>query len=254
MKSWPKSFNLIQYDELESTNSEAKRLAFNNGINFCIKSKIQTQGKGSRGRNWISGLNNLAASFLIYPDGNLKDFSHRTYIASLALYDSLIYSGVNHRDIKLKWPNDVLIKQKKVSGILLETITDKNSRKSALVIGIGVNLHTHPKKIYNKYDTKLKPISLNSVLGVKTPSPDTMLTYIANSLQYWEKKYNKKGFSFIKNAWLNLSYPIGTKLELEIKGVINKGSFLGISDNGSLKILIEKKIIEINVGDIFFYD
>ena len=47
---------------------------------------------------------------------------------------------------------------------------------------------------------------------------------------------------------------LSEKLELEIKGVINKGSFLGISDNGSLKILIEKKIIEINVGDIFFYD
>ena len=76
MENWPKFFNLIKFNELDSTNSEAKRLAFNDNLNKCIFSKTQTRGKGSRGRHWISGSNNLAASFLYYPKGNFINFLH----------------------------------------------------------------------------------------------------------------------------------------------------------------------------------
>ena len=54
METWPKNFKLIQYDELDSTNSEAKRLAFRDEISTCVFSRIQIDGKGSRGRKWIS--------------------------------------------------------------------------------------------------------------------------------------------------------------------------------------------------------
>ncbi|MFL2802519.1 MAG: biotin--[acetyl-CoA-carboxylase] ligase [Paracoccaceae bacterium] len=252
MESWPKTYKLIQYDELDSTNSEAKRLAFKDEINTCILSRIQNKGKGSRGRNWNSGSKNLTASFLIYPNGNLIEFSHRTFIASLALFDSLIYSGIENKDLILKWPNDVLLKHKKISGILLESVANKSSKKTALIIGIGVNLFSYPKNLSQQNKLKIKPTSLYSVLGKNTPSPDQMLTYIANSLHSWEKKYNSEGFGFIKKAWLNFSYSIGKKLEVEFKGKKLEGSFFGISDNGSLKILIEKKVIELNVGDVFF--
>ena len=75
METWPKNFKLIQYNELDSTNSEAIRLAFKDEINTCVFSRIQTNGKGSRGRKWISGSKNLTASFLIYPSGNFIEFS-----------------------------------------------------------------------------------------------------------------------------------------------------------------------------------
>ena len=64
VETWPKNFKLIKYNELDSTNSEAKRLAFKDEINTCVFSRIQTNGKGSRGRKWISGSKNLTASFL----------------------------------------------------------------------------------------------------------------------------------------------------------------------------------------------
>ncbi len=251
METWPKNFKLIQYNELDSTNSEAKRLAFKDEINTCVFSRIQTNGKGSRGRKWVSGFKNLTASFIIYPSGNLTEFSHRTFVASLALFDSFVYAGIKNKDLILKWPNDVLLKKRKVSGILLESVINNNSKKSALIIGIGVNLYSYPKKIKDYNSLKIKPTSLFSILGHKTPSPDQMLIYIANSLHCWEKKYNKYGFSFIKNCWLNFSHSIGKKLEVELKGKILKGSFFGINDNGSLKILVDKKVVEINVGDVF---
>ena len=254
MDNWPKSFKLYQYDELDSTNSEAKRLAFKDQFNCCIVSKKQTKGKGSRGRKWFSGSKNLSASFLFYPNGNLIEFLHRTYIASLALFDSLVYSGVDGKDLILKWPNDVLLNQKKISGILLETVTKTNTKKTALIIGIGVNLYSYPKELINLNDIKVKPTSLFTVLGEKTPKPYQMLIYIANSLQYWETKYKEKGFGFIKNAWLDLSYSIGKKIKVVLKDKTITGSFFGVSENGSLKLVVEEQIIEINVGDVFFYN
>ena len=254
MEVWPKNLKLIQYNELDSTNSEAKRLAFKEKINTCIFSKIQKNGKGSRGRKWVSGARNLTTSFIIYPNGNLIEFSHRTFVASLALFDSFVYAGIKNKDLTLKWPNDVLLKQRKVSGILLESVVNQNSKKSALIIGIGVNLYSCPKNINHLNSTKIKPISLFSILGDKTPSPHQMLIYIANSLQFWEKNYNEYGFDFIKDAWLNFSYVIGKKLEVEFKGKMLKGSFFGISDNGSLKILVEKRVVELSVGDVFIYN
>ena len=73
-------------------------------------------------------------------------------------------------------------------------------------------------------------------------------------MQFWEKKYIKHGFGYIKNSWLNFSHTIGKKLEVEFKGKMLKGSFFGISDNGSLNILVEKRVVEINVGDVFIYN
>ena len=253
MENWPKFFKLIKYNELDSTNSEAKRLAFKDSLNKCIFSKIQTKGKGSRGRNWISGSKNLTVSFLYYPKGNYINFSHRTFIASLALFDSLKYSGVNDKDLILKWPNDILLKNKKISGILLETVKDKNSNRLALIIGVGVNLNSYPQKTDISNYSKIKPISLYSVMGKKTPSSKDLVRYIANSLIYWENIYIKEGFENIKKSWLNFSYQIGKKLDFEFKGKVIEGSFSGISDDGSLRILADKKIVEINVGDVFFY-
>ena len=81
-----------------------------------------------------------------------------------------------------------------------------------------------------------------------------MVTYVANSLLYWENTYIKMGFGNIKKCWLNFSYQIGKKLDFEFQGKVVEGSFSGISDDGSLRVLKDKKIVEINVGDVFFYN
>ena len=70
-------------------------------------------------------------------------------------------------------------------------------KKKALIIRIGVNLFSYPKNFSKQNKLKIKPTSLYSVLEKNTPSPEQMLTYIANSLHSWEKKYNSKGFGFI---------------------------------------------------------
>ena len=79
-----------------------------------------------------------------------------------------------------------------------------------------------------------------------------MLCYLANSLQYWEKEYSHKGFSHIKDAWLNLSYPLRSQVKVHVKGEDRMGYFLGISDDGSFLFQSDGTLFELSIGDVFF--
>ena len=253
MDNWPSQIELLEYSVLDSTNAEGKRLAFQDSQNSWIFAQKQTDGKGSRGRGWCSDGSNLTASFLFYPSGTIKELAQRTFTTSLALFDSLVYSGVKSDQLILKWPNDVLLNKKKVSGILLETSSDPNSERVALIIGVGLNLVSYPD-LHDGQGLNKMPTALNSVLGNKTPKALTMLTYIANSLQYWEKMYRDEGFLYIKDAWLKLSYDLGSKVRVSIKGEELKGSFHGISDDGSFLLKSNETLLELSTGDVFFAD
>ena len=87
-----------------------------------------------------------------------------------------------------------------------------------------------------------------------TPNALTMLTYLANSLQNWEKKYMHKGFSYVKEAWLALTYSLGSKVDVHIRGKRRKGSFQGITDDGSLILRIDNSLTELSVADVFFLE
>ncbi len=251
MEKWPVGIDLFEYPFLDSTNAEGKRLAFKKENKTWIFTHKQIEGKGSRGRAWFSDDHNFTASFLFYPQGTLKEFAHRTFIACLALFDSLVFSGVKPDQLILKWPNDVLLNEKKVSGILLETTQSPYSKRIALIIGIGINLISSPN-LTDVRSLNILPTSLKTVLGNQTPSAQQMLTYLANSLQYWEKVYRDEGFLYVKNAWLNLSYKLGSLVKVCIKGKEIQGCFQGISDDGSLLLEINDKIMELSVGDVFF--
>jgi len=118
---------------------------------------------------------------------------------------------------------------------------------------VGLNLVSYPD-LHDGRELNKMPTALNSVLGNKTPKALTMLTYIANSLQYWEKMYRDEGFLYIKDAWLKLSYDLGSKVRVSIKGEELKGSFHGISDDGSFLLKSNETLLELSTGDVFFAD
>ena len=253
MDNWPSDMELLEYPSLASTNAEGKRLAFITESDTWIFTHKQTDGRGSRGREWFSGELDFTASFLFYPGGSMRSLAQRTFTASLALFDALVYSGVKPHKLTLKWPNDVLLNSKKVSGVLLETCRDPRSERMALVIGIGINLFSCPgptgEQELNKMATTLK-----SVLADKTPTARVMLTYLANSLQFWEKVYRDEGFLYVKDAWLNLSYPLGSQVKVKVKGKEYKGYFEGVSENGSFLLKSNDTISKLSIGDVFFGD
>ncbi len=135
-------FQIIHYEELDSTNSEAWRLIDRLEIssNIVIIAKRQTKGRGQRGHIWQSDLGGLFMSVILQPDNMQPDIlavnAHQiTLWAAWGIAKALNETGAN---VKLKWLNDLLIDRRKLGGILTETRIVAEKINYA-VVGIGIN-------------------------------------------------------------------------------------------------------------------
>ena len=141
----PAGYRLIEYDELDSTNEEARRRAAAGDVGpLWIIARSQTAGRGRRGREWVSPRGNLMATLLMKPGCAPAEAARLSFVAALAVHDALCAWLPSER-VQLKWPNDTLVNGKKISGILLETATAGDRRELPwLAIGIGINLVAAP--------------------------------------------------------------------------------------------------------------
>lgn len=123
-----------RFDQIDSTQSEAKRLiARGQGDGALVLAASQTAGRGRSSRAWYSPPGNLYLSLVFRPALPLAGWGSLTLVAALALLETLDALGV--QGAALKWPNDVLIRGRKVAGVLAEVEDDR------LVLGVGVNLN-----------------------------------------------------------------------------------------------------------------
>lgn len=130
--------NLHLLDSVDSTNSYAKKLAFNNEPNgTLILSKEQKSGRGRFLRHWSSPKGGIWASLILRPHMEIKQAPKVTLIAAAALVNTLSYLDL---DIKIKWPNDLLINDKKFCGILTEMSADMDGI-NYLILGFGINVN-----------------------------------------------------------------------------------------------------------------
>jgi len=135
--------NIIYYDVLDSTNSFLKEIVRKNEISesMIIVANFQNKGVGQRNSSWESKKNkNLLFSMFLSND-NLKSslISYLNIITSLSIIYTL-KKYIDNEDIKIKPPNDILLNNKKISGILIETKISKNYFKE-IIIGVGVNIN-----------------------------------------------------------------------------------------------------------------
>jgi len=154
-------FKIFKFESVTSTNDVAINLIKEEQKKFgCVYAGIQTKGRGTHGRKWISNKGNFFVSIFFPLKNNYPPFNE------FSIINPIIISGVIKRfcekkNIKLKFPNDIFVNRRKICGILQELITI-NSKKF-LIIGIGINIVSNPK-INNKYqatnillETKKKP-------------------------------------------------------------------------------------------------
>ena len=137
--------NLYYFENLESTNTIAEQLAKQDAAEGTIVlANKQTGGKGRNSRVWYSPADcNLYVSIIVRPQAAKLHFV--PFLAGIALVKTLGYLGLN---ADLKWPNDVLVSQKKISGILIQSSFEQNVLKNAIVgIGINVNLTEFPSNL-----------------------------------------------------------------------------------------------------------
>lgn len=141
---------ILRFKEIDSTQKEIWRRIENENIrngNLVISEK-QTNGIGTHGRTWHTYKNNITFSFLVFPNCNIKRLENLTYKIAELLVE--IFKDLYDISLEIKIPNDLIIKEKKVGGILTETKLQGEIVKS-LVIGIGVNTNNEefPKELEN---------------------------------------------------------------------------------------------------------
>tara|TARA_A100000164_G_scaffold320624_1_gene302888 strand:+ start:839 stop:1378 length:540 start_codon:yes stop_codon:yes gene_type:complete len=142
---------LIKFQKVKSTNDEAiKIIKSKSNKEGIVISALQTNGKGTIGKKWISIKGNLFVSIFFEIKQNMPNFKEFSLINPIIIKN--ILKRYSKFEVKIKWPNDLLIKSKKVCGILQELI--KIEKKTFLIIGIGINTLKSPKK------RKFKSISL----------------------------------------------------------------------------------------------
>ena len=227
-------FNLQILDTVTSTNTylmQQKGAAHAT----CVAAHIQTHGKGRRGRTWVSQLGaSLTFSLLWRFQCGAAALSGLSLAVGMALIRALNALGVN--DAQLKWPNDVLILDKKLggkklAGILIELQGDLEG-PSAAVIGVGVNLNL-PKNVLESIDqpaidlvnVSAKPINQSELLGV-------ILKHLADVLSGFEAH----GFIGLRDEWLRyhaydskpvrMLLPNGTAINGVVKNVADDGILL----------------------------
>ena len=131
-----KRLNLHIYDEIDSTNDEAKRIEGIKDFHIFIAEK-QTKGRGSHGKKWSSpDTGNIYMT--ISTNQNTSQISPISLISAL-ICKKAIDKLIRKSSIMLKWPNDILFNDKKIGGILVETEINKENIKT--IIGIGINLN-----------------------------------------------------------------------------------------------------------------
>ena len=229
MTDWPQGYGLKRYEEIDSTNEEARRLiAAGETGPLWLTAKRQTAGRGRRGRSWEMAGGNLAATLLLRPDRSQGEWAQLSFATAIAAADMAAYFADSPQRggarIALKWPNDVLADGKKLAGILLETA---NGPSPALAIGVGANLADHP-------DGTEFPATSLAALGAKVPSADDALAVLAAGVAKWNEIWRDQGFVPIREAWLARAAGLGTRIRARLATEERSGMFEGIDENGAL--------------------
>lgn len=242
-------YHLLTYDALDSTNLEAKRLAGGGASHGAvIWAKKQTAGRGRMGRDWVSAEGNLYVTMLVSPDCDLAQCSQLSFVAACAVADTLEGILPNPDAIACKWPNDVLVNGKKISGILLESFSTKElvTVKQWIAVGVGINVDNFPEHV-------MFPATCLREEGVELISAKIVLSrFIHNFIARYDE-WAAKGFKPIEKAWLKRAYNLNQPVEVVVGEDQLHGTFSGIDEEGRMLLRDKKKnVTPITAGDVFY--
>ncbi len=230
-------FTIKEYEILDSTNDEAKRLILQNK-NFLYHNTIilalsQTAGRGRNNREWISESGNLFTSFIfdISKEASPQNYS---YFFALAIAKFLQNLEVTPQ---IKWPNDVLVNNKKICGILLE------KQENYLICGVGFNIFSAPDYLIEKPTTSLSQLGFNYNL-------EFCLNEIIKNFNQVKMLNDNFGFQKIADEINKILLTNFAEINLYDKKI--SGQILKIDEMGLLNFLSEGEIKKISSGEVFF--
>lgn len=237
-------FHLLSYDEVDSTNDEAKRLAEGGASHGAfLWAKRQSAGRGRMGRTWISGEGNLFVSVLLRPPVSQECLSELSFVSALAVLDTLQPIVGEDASLRLKWPNDILLNDRKVGGVLLESFQTPDGETWA-VVGLGVNIEHHPTEV-------MFPATCLKEAGVQIVSAKIVLSrFIHHFIQHYDA-WIDEGFAPVREAWRARSWRLGEEVHVTSGADRVRGRFEDIDEQGRMRLVMPdgaRRII--SAGDV----
>ncbi len=235
--------------EVDSTNSEAARLAPRLTQPTWILARRQTAARGRRGRAWAAPEGNFFATLVMRPSGDPVAAAQRSFVAALALADALGAAVGPAARLSLKWPNDVLLNGGKVAGILLES-AGRGAGVSHLAVGIGVNLIAAPPAAAVEPGAA-RPVSVMGETGVRL-APEALLDLLAPAFARWDAQLSTWGFAPLRTAWLARAARLGQPITARTMTETIEGRFETIDEAGALVLRTAAGPRAIPAADIYF--
>ncbi|HEY2051177.1 MAG TPA: biotin--[acetyl-CoA-carboxylase] ligase [Caulobacteraceae bacterium] len=236
---------IVAYDEIDSTNLEARRRADAGETGpLWLTALWQTAGKGRRGRAWRSGSGNLAATLLLSTPKPPLEAAQIAFVAALSVADLAATYAPPSR-VSLKWPNDTLLAGRKLSGILVES--GPSPAGLWLAIGIGVNLAEAPT------DVERPATALADHMDGAPPRPAEALEVLAGAFERWRAVWDRAGFGPIAEAWTQRAHGLGQLCSARLPNETIEGVAEGLDLDGALRLrLADGSLRRITAGDVFF--
>jgi BirA family biotin operon repressor/biotin-[acetyl-CoA-carboxylase] ligase len=239
---------IIYKDVLDSTNTFAFKLALGGETEgTCVIAETQKTGKGRLGRKWFSPVGkNLYISIVLRPPIPPSSVYPITFLSSLAVYDTI--TAITDAEPILKWPNDVLVAGRKVSGTLLELSTEADMVRF-VIVGIGFNINMEEHEI----DEEIKSKATSLLVQTKKSFERAMVCGILlTNLERYYNIFREKGSEEICLIWEDRAKIKGKYLEITQMGETYKGISEGIDRDGGILLTIDGKIKKIIAGDVSF--
>lgn len=238
---------ILRYDSLPSTNTEAARQAVLGACEgLCIVAREQTEGRGRQQRAWASPAGaGLYFSIVLRPHLEMRAWPLLTLMFALAVADAL--SDACRLETDIKWPNDILAGERKVCGILAETIETNAGR--AVVVGIGINL----KQCALPEELLSVATSVEEATGRAFDEEEKLLRSLVDSIaRRYDGLHQASGADELLQEWAaRSSYAAGKRVRVALSDEIFEGTTRGLASDGALRVETDAGLIRhVHAGDV----
>ncbi len=246
----PPAYRLVQLDEVDSTNSEAKKRAAEGAEDgTLIWARRQTGAYGRQGRPWSGGGDDLFFSLITRPDCGLAEAAQLSFISAVALGDAVGSVAPPLIEVTYKWPNDVLFNGRKGAGILLESKSDDAGGLEWLVIGIGANIASFPT------EARFPATSLHFEGCPGSVGAVDLLEAFSRHFLSRVNSWLEEGFAPGRQAWLHHAHGLSEEIEVRLPRETLTGRFEGLDQEGALRLALpDGSERSIAAGEVYFPD
>lgn len=232
--------NITHFEVLDSTNDYLKRNYEHLNDFQVVSANHQTEGKGRLGNAWLDDGNAALFSILVKRKIKMDKIAQIPLLVAMVTHQVLLpYIS----DLLIKWPNDLLIKQKKIAGILIESISS-NQELHAVIIGIGINLYNH------EFHSSINETATSFLLETDQEiSNSKLIEEIVGKLEIELGLYEQNKSQFITYC-KKYSSLIGKKITFRQNNNVIHATAIDIKDNGNLLVKTPHAIFEISTGEV----